>query len=149
SRNFGHHKAMMTGLAHAEGEHIFLIDSDLEEDPEWLELFSRHMKETGCDVVYGVQPKRKGGWFERVSGTFFYKIFRLLTRMDIAENMLTARLMSRRYVDAVLQFQERELYLFGILHLTGFDQRPVIVTKHHKGSSTYSLGRKLALMVNA
>jgi putative glycosyltransferase len=25
SRNFGHHKAMMTGLAHAKGERIFLI----------------------------------------------------------------------------------------------------------------------------
>jgi putative glycosyltransferase len=34
SRNFGHHKAMMTGLAHAHGERVFLIDSDLEEDPQ-------------------------------------------------------------------------------------------------------------------
>jgi putative glycosyltransferase len=33
SRNFGHHKAMMTGLAHAKGELVFLIDSDLEEEP--------------------------------------------------------------------------------------------------------------------
>src|SRR5258708_35620594 len=33
SRNFGHHKAMMTGLAHARGELIFLVDSDLEEEP--------------------------------------------------------------------------------------------------------------------
>ena len=31
SRNFGHHKAMMTGLDHASGELCFLIDSDLEE----------------------------------------------------------------------------------------------------------------------
>src|SRR5215469_13587106 len=34
SRNFGHHKAMMTGLTHATGAHVFLIDSDLEEEPE-------------------------------------------------------------------------------------------------------------------
>ena len=39
SRNFGHHKAMMTGLAHAEGKRVFLIDSDLEEEPEWLLTF--------------------------------------------------------------------------------------------------------------
>ena len=39
SRNFGHHKAMMTGLAHSKGELVFLIDSDLEEEPEWLETF--------------------------------------------------------------------------------------------------------------
>ena len=36
SRNFGHHKALMTGLAHAQGYLVFLIDSDLEEDPKWL-----------------------------------------------------------------------------------------------------------------
>src|SRR4051812_43855385 len=32
SRNFGHHKAMMTGLSYAQGEKIFLCDSDLEEE---------------------------------------------------------------------------------------------------------------------
>ena len=42
SRNFGHHKAMMTGLAHARGDLVFLIDSDLEEDPELLPTFLRH-----------------------------------------------------------------------------------------------------------
>ena len=40
SRNFGHHKAIMTGLAHATGESIFLLDSDLEEQPEWLAGFA-------------------------------------------------------------------------------------------------------------
>ena len=44
SRNFGHHKAMMAGLAHAKGEKIFLIDSDLEEEPEWLLGFSDQME---------------------------------------------------------------------------------------------------------
>src|SRR5450631_3293689 len=43
SRNFGHHKAMMTGLAHAQGDRVFLIDSDLEEEPEWLETFADYM----------------------------------------------------------------------------------------------------------
>ena len=41
ARNFGHHKAMMTGLAHATGDLVFLIDSDLEEQPEDLALFYR------------------------------------------------------------------------------------------------------------
>jgi putative glycosyltransferase len=36
SRNFGHHKALMTGLAHARGELVFLVDCDLEEEPEWM-----------------------------------------------------------------------------------------------------------------
>src|SRR5687767_14408132 len=39
SRNFGHHPAMMTGLRHAKGDWIFLIDSDLEEAPELIRKF--------------------------------------------------------------------------------------------------------------
>ena len=51
SRNFGHHKAMMTGLGHARSEHVFLIDSDLEEEPEWLSGFSEQMAQERCDLV--------------------------------------------------------------------------------------------------
>ena len=61
SRNFGHHRAMMAGLKHAKGARIFLIDSDLEEDPEFLLSFAEQMQERKCDVVYGVQERRKGG----------------------------------------------------------------------------------------
>src|SRR5713226_2259592 len=43
SRNFGHHKAMMTGLARAQGELVFLLDSDLEEEPELLESFYQEL----------------------------------------------------------------------------------------------------------
>src|SRR5580704_10063087 len=54
ARNFGHHKAMMTGLAHAVGELVFLIDSDLEEQPEDLALFYKRFLQGDCDVVFGV-----------------------------------------------------------------------------------------------
>ncbi|MGH9548808.1 MAG: glycosyltransferase family 2 protein, partial [Terriglobales bacterium] len=60
SRNFGHHKAMMTGLAHARGDMVFLLDSDLEEEPELLNTFYEKLQQTGADVVFGVQQKRKG-----------------------------------------------------------------------------------------
>src|SRR5690349_13915685 len=52
SRNFGHHKAIMTGLANASGRLVFLLDSDLEESPEWLEAFVAEMEGKHADVVY-------------------------------------------------------------------------------------------------
>lgn len=73
SRNFGHHRAMMTGLTLARGDLVFLLDSDLEEEPEYLPAFHQQMQRQACDVVYGVQQTRKGGWFERVSGDGFWK----------------------------------------------------------------------------
>ena len=79
SRNFGHHKAIMTGLAHARSDLVFLLDCDLEEEPEWLEKFYDEFKTSDADVVYGVQQTRKGAFFERITGILFYKMFNLLS----------------------------------------------------------------------
>ena len=68
SRNFGHHRALMTGLAHASGALVFMIDCDLEEDPELLLKFHSVIRESEADAVVGVQTMRKGRWWERVSG---------------------------------------------------------------------------------
>jgi putative glycosyltransferase len=149
SRNFGHHKAMMTGLAHANGEQVFLIDSDLEEEPEWLVNFAEQMQSDPCDVVYGVQEQRKGGWFERWSGRLFYRFFKALTGLALPENVVTARLMTRRFVDALLRHGEREVFMAGLWHITGFVQRPQVIKKHNNSETTYVLHRKMSLLVNS
>jgi putative glycosyltransferase len=149
SRNFGHHKAMMTGLSYAKGERVFLIDSDLEEEPEWLLNFNRQMNQEDCDVVFGVQGKRKGNWFEQLSGKWFYKIFRVLTRIEQPDNIVTARLMTQRYVAALVAHRERELNIGGLWITTGFDQSRQIVHKHASSQTTYTFSRKISHLVNA
>jgi putative glycosyltransferase len=149
SRNFGHHKALMTGLAHAHGERVFLIDCDLEEDPAWLLTFDELLRTTGADVVYGVQSQRKGDWFERLSGEVFFRVFNRMLEHQIPANVVTARLMTARYVRALLEHQERELFLAGLLLATGFDQRPLAVTKGSRGGSSYTLRKRISVFVNA
>lgn len=149
SRNFGHHKAVMTGLAHAKGELVFLIDVDLEEDPELLSTFYEVFKGSDADVIYGVQDKRKGGLLERLTGALFYAIFNVLSTHKIPANLLMARLMTRRYVTNLVGHQESELDIGGLWELTGFKQIPVTVQKHSKPTTTYTMGRKLALMVRS
>jgi len=149
SRNFGHHKAMMTGLAHTKGDRIFLIDSDLEEEPEWLNLFSDEMSKQKSDVVYGIQEKRKGKLFERWSGYGFYYLFKKLTGLAVPENMVTARLMTRDYVDALLCHQEREVFIVGLWYITGFNQSPQEITKAHTSKTTYTFRKKMSLFINS
>lgn len=149
ARNFGHHKAMMTGLGYAQGELVFLLDSDLEEDPELLSVFLDTMRRTAVDVVYGVQAERRGGFVERVSGWLFFKVFNLLSDWPIPRNVITVRLMTRRYVTALLRHGERETMIAGLWALTGFDQVPLAVKKHARSRSTYGWGHKLSILVNS
>lgn len=149
SRNFGHHKAIMTGLAQTRGETIFLIDSDLEEPPECLLTFSKEMAGADLDVVYGVQQQRKGGMFERLSGRVFWSLINRLSGLSLPANVITARLMTRRYVEALLRHRETEVFLAGLWHITGFSQKPVVVEKLSSDQTTYTLRRKLSLLVNS
>lgn len=148
SRNFGHHQAIITGLQLSTGDFVFLIDSDLEEDPELLNSFWNEMiSNTEADVVYGIQAKRKGGFFERISGSLFYKILNSMTKVSYPSNTLTARLMKRNYVEAVLSFKEKALDIWSVFALAGFNQVGMSVTKGSKGSSTYTLNKKLGMTI--
>jgi putative glycosyltransferase len=149
SRNFGHHKAIMTGLEYALGDLIFLLDADLEEAPELLSPFYQKMADAKPDVVFGVQLKRRGNWFERLSGELYYLVWELLSTNPIPRNVTTVRLMTRRYVHALLQHREREINLAGLWAITGFDQVPYPIQKLVNGRSTYDVPRKIAVLINA
>lgn len=150
SRNFGHHYAIQAGLSHARGDLIFLIDCDLEVSPLVLSEFKRKLDASGSDMVYGYQEARKGGLLEKVSGGFFYKAFNFLSDIKIPENLLTERLMTRRYVEALLQLGDRNLFLGGMMTWTGYLQLGLPVKKlQREGRSTYTLLHRIGLMVNA
>lgn len=150
SRNFGHHFAMQAGLRHARGELVFLIDCDLEVSPLVLHDFKIKREATGCDMVYGYQEARKGGIFEKLSGGFFYKAFNLMSDIKIPENIATERIMTRRYVDALLQLGDRNLFMGGMMSWVGFEQIGLPLKKKQRdGKSSYTLLRRVNLMVNA
>ena len=150
SRNFGHHHAMQAGLQHARGERVFLIDCDLEVSPSVLATFLLKQEETGADLVFGYQEARKGGWFEKLSGWLFWKGFNWLSETKVPENVLTERVMTRRFVDALLRLGDRNLFLGGMMSWTGFDQIGIPIPKKQRdGQSTYTLLKRLRLMINA
>ncbi|MFK7878306.1 glycosyltransferase family 2 protein [Roseobacter sp.] len=149
SRNFGHHKAMLTGLKHANGDLIFLIDSDLEEPPELLNGMSEFMHKTPVDCLYGVQKKRKGGRVEQVTGKIFYSFFNNLSEVELPKNVSTVRLMTKRYVDSLLAFKDKSPVFVPLSLLAGYPQAAYVFEKSEKSETTYSLGRRIGLMILA
>jgi putative glycosyltransferase len=142
SRNFGHHRALMTGLDHAVGALCFLIDSDLEEAPELLGEFWQRRVESGMDVIYGYQAERAGDLQRRLSGAIAYWLFRVLIPYEIPRNHITVRLMTRPYVDALLMHKEQMTAIGGLWVITGFHQKGVAVAKGSRKDTTYSFGKR-------
>ena len=146
SRNFGHHAAMLEGLAHANGDKIFLIDVDLEEPPELLNVFWRKMEnDPSVDLIGGVQQKRKGHILERSLGRMTWGLFQRMSPVELPSNLITARLMTKDYVRAILSYPERELFIASICADAGFNQHFVKVNKASTSKTSYSLIRKLNL----
>lgn len=149
SRNFGHHKAMMTGLGHARGDLTFLIDVDLDVAPECLGGFYADLSECHADVIYGVQDAREDSLGSRLGGWMFYAIFNRLSSHRLPVNLTTARLMTRRYVEALCRHEEREMIIAGLWVITGYTQLPRVVRKLSGRKSSYDLRRKAALLIDA
>jgi len=148
ARNYGQHRAVMVGLEHASGDLVFAIDADLEDEPEWIVRFYEEMARSGCDVVYGVQTHMKRGAAYRLGRGLFFRTMRVLSGATFRENTVSARLMSRRFVDAVLKFKEREIFIEGIWDMCGFSQMPVNVAKYDRSPTTYTLPRLFSLAIN-
>ena len=88
---------------------------------------------------------RRGTAFERVSGWLFFKIFNALSDHPIPVNLVTVRLMRRRYVEALLAHRERETMIAGLWALTGFRQEAAPVTKAIERARPPTVcGRKMA-----
>ena len=150
SRNFGHHAAIQAGLRESRGALVFLIDCDLEVRPAVLETFLPKLRQTSADVVFGYQEARKGGWFERSSGNLFWLGFNRLSETQVPENLVTERVMTRRFVDALLRLGDYNLFMAGMMSWAGYTQIGVPVGKQQRaGQSSYTLLRRVQLMVNA
>ena len=150
SRNFGHHKAIMTGLSHAKGEYTFLIDIDLEEEPENLNVLWKEIhKDELIDVVYGVQKDRRGNFIDKLTGNIFYKMYNHLSEIKMPKNVMTSRIMKKNYLKSLLKFKEHELTLAGVLHAAGYNQREVPLHKNKSQSTTYTLKKRISAFITA
>lgn len=149
--NVGHQNALMAGLeaARADTDVTVSIDADLQDDinaiPEMVKKF-----DTGCDIVYGVRRSRKAdSFFKRTSAQAFY---RFMTGMGAKSvyNHADFRLMSRRAVDALCQYDERNLYLRGLVPLLGYQTDTVYYDRSErlKGKSKYTLGKMISFAVD-
>lgn len=147
SRNKGHQNALLAGLMTAMPlcDMAISLDADLQDDIDAIDEFVQKYYE-GADIVYGVRSSRKTDTaFKRGTAVGFYKFMKVLG-VDITENHADYRLMSRRALEGLSQFDEVNLFLRGIVPLIGYKSDIVKYERHERfaGESKYPLRKMLA-----
>jgi dolichol-phosphate mannosyltransferase len=121
ARNFGHQVAISAGLEHASGDAVIIMDGDLQDPPELVPEFVRLWRD-GWDVVYAVRRTRQEGWIKRAAYQLFYRVLRMLARLDIPLDSGDFCLMDRAVADVVVQMRERNRFVRGLRTWAGFRQ---------------------------
>ncbi|OLF57801.1 glycosyltransferase [Aeromonas veronii] len=148
SRNYGHQIALIAGLSVVDTDISISIDADLQDDINCIfQMVDKYMQ--GIDVVYGVRNDRsRDSAFKRVTANSFYKFMSIMGVKQI-ENHADYRLLSRRALQSLMQFKERNVYIRGMVPLLGFKSEKVFYSRNERieGESKYPLRKMLALAV--
>jgi glycosyltransferase involved in cell wall biosynthesis len=149
SRNFGKENALTAGLEHCTGDVAIILDSDFQHPLEMIPVFLKHWGE-GYEMVYGVRENRDDeSSVKRGFANLFYWLMAKITKIDIPSNAGDFRLLDRKVVDSLNQFQERSRFMKGLYAWVGFKRLavPFKVQERAAGKSSWGLGRLTELAI--
>ena len=122
SRNFGKESAIYAGLKYASGDFVCLMDVDLQHPPSLLPEMLETISRDDVDVVAARRTTRKGeGRFKSWASHLFYKIFNIISNLDLVEGATDYRVMKRPVVDSILQLSEYNRFSKGLFQWVGFE----------------------------
>lgn len=146
SRNRGHQNALLCGLLTAPGDVLVSLDADLQDDLEAIpHMLAEHR--AGSEIVYGVRSRRDtDGLFKRGTAELYYRLLALLG-VQVLFNHADFRLMSRRAIETLRDYEETHLFLRGLVPQLGFRTSTVEFERAARfaGESKYPLRKMLGL----
>jgi glucosyltransferase len=149
SRNFGKEAAIYAGLEKCKGDYIVIMDADLQDPPSLLpEMFAGI--EEGYESVATRRVSRKGEPVIRsLFAKMFYKIMRKISKADIVDGARDYRLMTRKFVDAVLKITEYNRFTKGIFGWVGFETKWLAYenVERKKGKTKWSFWKLLVYSI--
>ncbi|MBC7873355.1 MAG: glycosyltransferase family 2 protein, partial [Ferruginibacter sp.] len=146
SKNFGHQPAIWAGLNHAQGDHIGVMDGDLQDDPAHFAKFLAHL--TGdIDIVYAVRTNRKENFFKRTAYRSFYRLLKNVFGVKVPLDSGDFCLMKKKVVNEMLAMPEHSLFVRGIRSWVGFNQVGVPCERNERfsGIPKYSTRKLMKL----
>ncbi|MFS0822091.1 glycosyltransferase family 2 protein [Bacillus sp. 1P02SD] len=151
ARNVGHQNALLAGLfaAKRQSDCLVSIDADLQDDITVIREFLNRYTE-GYEIVYGVRKERKTDtFFKKHTAQGFYKLMQFMG-VNLVYNHADYRLMSKRAVEVLEQFDESNLFLRGVVPLVGFQSTSVFYDRKERmaGETKYPLRKMLSFALD-
>lgn len=151
SRNVGHQSALYAGLMLAKNDFdiTISIDADLQDDMSIMGEFIKSYR-NGSEIVYGVRKERNtDSFFKKYTALFFYKLMDKLG-VDVIYNHADYRLMSKKSLDSLSEYQEVNLFLRGLVPLLGYKTNNIYYDRLERlaGESKYNIKKMFALAWN-
>lgn len=151
-RNYGNQKAHLAGLLGVKEigcDCVVSIDADLQQDQWAIEKFIDEYQK-GADIVSGIRNNRDtDSFFKKTTAIMFYKLMNLLG-VNIPINHSDYRLVSKKALEVLSQYPEKQLFLRGFFNETGlrsakvnFNVKPRMV-----GESKFNFMSLLGLALN-
>jgi dolichol-phosphate mannosyltransferase len=129
SRNFGHQAAIQAGLAHARGDAVVLMDSDLQDAPEAIPKMAAQWQ-AGYDVVYAIRTNRKEGPWKKFCIRAFYRLMSRTASIPLPAEAGNFSLIDRRVAHWIMTLRECDRYLPGLRSWVGFKQIGIEVERN-------------------
>ena len=145
SRNFGHQNALKAGLDNAQGDAVISMDADLQHPPALIPEMIRLWQE-GNEVVYSIRKDGKElSFLKKMTSKLFYKIVNYLSDTKLEEGTADFRLLDRKVVNALRNYNESNLFFRGIIPTLGFKQIGIPYHPHERfsGTTKYSFSKML------
>ena len=150
SRNFGQHPAIAAGIDRARGEYIVLMDTDLQDRPEDIPLFLSEFRD-GIEIVYSTKKEVKERFLVWITSRLFHRVFSAITLTQVPPNIGTFRVFTRRFLNVLKEFPERNVLYGPLMFFTGFRYATISVPHEERAlrSSAYSFRKRLNLAVDS
>ncbi|WP_420878376.1 glycosyltransferase family 2 protein [Streptomyces sporangiiformans] len=119
SRNFGKEAGLLAGLRECTGDHIAIMDSDLQHPPRLLRRMLDLQRE-GFDQVVARRSREHDGPLRTLLSRGYYRLVNHWADVELIDGAGDFRLLSRRAVDALLDLGERNRFSKGLFSWIGF-----------------------------
>lgn len=124
TRNYGNSECILAGMENSSGDALVYMDSDLQDPPELIKtMIEAWQNDNDAEVVFTTRTKREGESFLKLLITKFgYRFIRKISDIDIPVDSGDFKLLSRKVVNEILKFDERNPFIRGLVSFVGFKQ---------------------------